>query len=156
MDDATIALYDGLMDVENPRNYEQIFARVDKSQVIIVSGEHDNLYYPGYDPDAEPRTPVDLWAGLDEAGVVAKGEEIRFETPELGAGTYLFTLSGSNDADLYVRLGQAPTLQDYDCRPYKGGSDEVCEVEISAPTPLHVMVSGYAESSEWSLVGAKK
>src|SRR5215471_15475441 len=33
---------------------------------------------------------------------------------------------GTGDADLYVRLGSAPTLSTYDCRPYITGNSETC------------------------------
>ncbi len=149
---AALALVDGLMDTEAPRTYERIFQDIDRSQVVLVSGEQDNEYVPGMDGGGgEP--PPDAWEGLSEGGTVARGEEKRFETPQLAAGTYVFEMRGTGDADLYVRVGTAPTTEVYDCRPYDPDSDETCEVEITTPAAVHVMVRGYASSSDWELTG---
>ncbi len=41
-------------------------------------------------------------------------------------------MSGSGDGDLYVRWGNAPTANAYDCRPYIDGSSELCELQVPA------------------------
>src|SRR5262249_11707597 len=41
----------------------------------------------------------------------------------------------------------APTLDSYDCRPYKGSSDEECAVTLAAGETAFWMVNGYAASS---------
>lgn len=145
---ATMSLVRGLIRYDEPQTYEQIFRNIDRSQVVLVSGEEDNEYVPGGGGDA-----VDRWDGLDENGVVARDAETRFETPTLPAGTYTFELTGTEDADLYVRIGNQPTTALFDCRPYKTGSNERCQVELDAPNVVHVMVRGWASSSEWELVG---
>lgn len=93
---------------------------------------------------------------MSESKSVAKNAEERFETPKLAAGRYVFKMTGSGDADLYVRVGSAPTKTLYDCRPYKYGSKESCAVEITTPAPVHVMVRGWAASSQVTLTGAKE
>jgi hypothetical protein len=93
------------------------------------------------------------WEGLDESGSVTRNQEVRFATPALAAGRYAFEMTGTGDADLYVRVGSAPTTSSWDCRPYAGGSDERCEVTAAAGQAIHVMVHGYAESSTFELVG---
>jgi hypothetical protein len=71
------------------------------------------------------------------------------------AGTYTVKLSGTGDADLYVRKGAEPTASAYDCRPYDGTSDESCEVELAAGETLYVGVNGYADESSVTVsVGA--
>ena len=57
------------------------------------------------------------------------------------------------DADLYVRLGSAPTTSTWDCRPYADGSAESCEVTAAEGQAVHVMVRGYATSSNFELLG---
>ena len=149
---ATMALVRGLMDWENPKTYEQIFGGVDSSEVVLVTGEDDNVYVPGYPNDDQG--PADTaWAGMTEEGTVARHEEQRFETPPLAPGRYRFTLTGDGDADLYLRTGDAPGLDLFDCRPYLNGSDEVCDVSIGSAASVHVMVAGYAASSKFELVG---
>ena len=138
---ATLALLRGLMSYDEPRTYEQIFADVDSAQVIIVSGEQDNTFTPGGGEDPTPG-----WTGLDESGALARGGEVRFETPALAAGRYRFAITGNGDADLYVRIGEAPSARAYDCRPYRSDANETCEVELAADAPVHVMVRGYTDS----------
>lgn len=154
MDDASMALVRGLMSHEAPQTYEQIFEKIDPSEVVIVSGEQDNEYFPGWPGTGEE--PVENWTGLDESATVVKDQEIRFETPTVVAGTYRFELTGTADADLYVRVGEPPTQRLYDCRPYKTGSNETCVVTLTNAATLHVMVRGWADSSEYHLVGNKE
>jgi len=144
MSNATTQLVRALIDHDSPKTYEQIFEKIDQSEVILVSGEQDNKFVPG----AEPGEPAnDAWEGLSDRGSVARGEEKRFTTGVVAAGKYVFELNGDNDADLYVRVGNEPTLTEYDCRPYKSGSKESCAVEINAPTTINVMVQGWKASS---------
>lgn len=149
---STVQFVRGLMDVDQPKTFEQIFAGVDGSQVIIVTGEQDNEFVPGGGEEPE----VEAWQGLEQDGAVAKGEEVRVETPTLPAGAYQFVLSGDNDADLYVRVGNEPTSDAYDCRPYKAGSEELCVVELPAPAKIYAMVQGFATSSNFKLVAAPR
>ncbi len=145
------AFVGGLLDYESPKTFEQMFGGVDSAQVVLVSGEQDNVYVPGY-PNGGGGG-AEEWEGMTASGVVARGAEDRYETPTLPRGRYVFEMSGSGDADLYVRIGEAPTETVYDCRPYRSGSQETCAVDLPSEAQLHVMVRGYAESSEYELVG---
>lgn len=145
---ATMAMFRGLLAYDDPKTYEQIFKDISRSQVVLVTGEHDNAFTPGGGGDPDP-----AWPGLTGAGTLARGETRAFETPTLPAGTYAFELTGSGDADLYVRIGRAPTTSSYDCRPYKTGSNETCEVTLASPSTVHVMVRGYSATSTWELAG---
>lgn len=102
--------------------------------------------------DTEP--PPTGWDGMNESGTVAADAEDHFSTGELEAGTYLFNLSGTGDADLYVRTGAAPTTSSWDCRPYSGGSDEQCTVTLTEAAEVFLMVRGWAASSDYSLQGS--
>ncbi|MCB9548267.1 MAG: PPC domain-containing protein [Myxococcales bacterium] len=152
MADATMALVKGMTRYDSPLTYEQIFRDIDQSQIVLVSGEEDNTFVPG-GGDAEPTS---AWPGLSMDGDVAKNEEIRFETDTLPAGTYRFNMTGTGDADLYVRVGLAPSASEYDCRPYKGGSVEACEITLASPARILGMVRGYAATSTYDLVGEPK
>jgi hypothetical protein len=149
---ATMSMFRGLMKLDDPQTYEQIFRNVDRSQVVLVSGEQDNVFQPG--GVVEPPAPT--WGGLADAGTIARNAEKRFETPTLPTGSYLFTMTGTSDADLYVRTATAPTTTSFDCRPFKTGSNETCRVTLTAPAKLHVMVRGWAASSTYDLTGAKE
>ncbi len=145
MPDATLALMSGLSQFDDPKTYEQMFADIDFREVVLVSGEQDNSFVPGGGGKGEK------WEGMKESGQIARNAEKRFETPVLKAGRYRFELSGSGDADLYVRIGKAPTTATFDCRPFKSGSSEVCEVSLPADAPVHVLVRGFAVSSSYQL-----
>jgi hypothetical protein len=153
MSGATMSLFRGLANHQDPQTYEQIFRSVDRSQVILVSGEQDNTYIPG---GGGGGGGTGTWAGLHEAGTVRKSEAKNYTTPTLAAGTYVFEMTGTNDADLYVRIGRAPTTTSFDCRPYKNGSNETCSVTLPAASEIYVMVRGWAQTSDFDLVGRKQ
>jgi len=150
LSDTSMAMIRGLMAHDSPKTFEQIFKNVDSSQVVLVSGEQDNTFTPGGGGNPTP------WSGLTASGSLARDAEQRWATPTVAAGEYEFTITGTNDADLYVRVGSAPTLTQYDCRPYKTGSNESCRVTLAQPAPIHVMVRGYSSTtSTFNLVGKK-
>ena len=158
MTGATMSIFRGLLAHDNPKTYEEMFRSVDSSQVVLVSGEQDNQYTPGAGPVTPP--PTGTWAGISETGSVTKGEAKNWTTPVLPAGKYSFAMtpngSTGGDADLYVRIGRAPTATAFDCRPYKTGSTEACEVSIAQPTSLFVQIKGYSTgASKYKLVGKK-
>ena len=156
MPSASLALIRGLMDPVAPLTYDEMLSRVDASQVALVTGEEDNTYTPGPGDGA-----VTEWTGMNDAAFVARGEERLYETPLLSAGLYMFTMThdpahAGGDADLYVRMGQRPTTSNYDCRPYRAGSDEECEIQLATPTRLFVVVRGYAgRDSHFRLTGRR-
>jgi hypothetical protein len=148
----TMAMVRGLMKYDDPQTFEQMFRGVDDSQVVLVSGEQDNVYVPGYGEAGE----VDRdWSSFTESGRVAQGEEHHYATPKVPAGEYVVELSGTADADLYVKVGGEPTTDDWDCRPYRAGSDEECAVELNSAASIHVMVRGWASDSEYEVTARK-
>ena len=69
-----------------------------------------------------------------------------------GKTSVVFNISGgSGDADLYVRLGSAPTTASYNCRPYLSGNNETCTLNAPAPGKYYVGVYAYAAYSGVSL-----
>ncbi|MBV8762522.1 MAG: PPC domain-containing protein [Deltaproteobacteria bacterium] len=146
---ATMSMFRGLLSYDNPQTYEQIFTKIDSSQLVMVTGEQDNAFTPGAGGQPQP------WAGLHDQGSLTKGKTKSWTTPTLAAGTYQFDMTGTGDADLYVKVGSAPTTTSYDCRPYKTGSNESCKVTLAQPTTIGVMVRGYATSaSSFTITGA--
>jgi len=149
MSDASLAYIRGFLKFDDPQTYEKIMSSVDASQLNMVTGEQDNTFTPG-----GGGTPVS-WAGLNESGSVAKSAKKSFTTPVLAEGKYEFKMTGTGDADLYVKVGGAPSMTSYSCRPYKTGSNETCQVTLAQPSTIGVMVNGYATSSTFKLVGKK-
>lgn len=57
------------------------------------------------------------------------------------------TSGGSGDADLYVRLGSAPTTSGWDCRPYTSGNNETCAFATPTPGTYYVALRAYSTFS---------
>jgi Bacterial pre-peptidase C-terminal domain len=83
------------------------------------------------------------------SGSLAQGQEFHFYPLSVLSGTRLrVVMSGTNDPDLYVRFGTNPTTSAYDCRPYTGGADETCDLEVPAGQgTAYIMVRGYTAST---------
>jgi serine protease len=65
-----------------------------------------------------------------------------------------FTITGSTgDGDMYVRIGAAPTLSTYNCRPYLTGDNETCTFNAPAAGTYYVGVQAYATYSGVTLTG---
>ena len=62
-------------------------------------------------------------------------------------GVFKANMNGFGDADLYVRFGAAPTLGAFDCRPYKTGALETCNLSVPAgQNQVFVLVHGFTNS----------
>ena len=71
-----------------------------------------------------------------------------------GKTSVVFTISGgTGDADMYVRIGAAPTTSTYNCRPYNTGNSETCTFTPTTATTYYVNVRAYAAYSGVSLKG---
>jgi hypothetical protein len=145
----TMAMFRGLLAYDAPKTYEQIFQQIDDNQLVMVTGEQDNVFTPGSGGEPQP------WAGLSDHGSLAHNQSQSWTTPTIDAGTYEFDMTGTGDADLYVKIGGAPTTSSYDCRPYKTGTNESCTVTLAQPTTIGVMIRGYASSSTFTITGKK-
>ena len=65
-----------------------------------------------------------------------------------------FTITGSTgDADLYVRIGSAPTTATYDCRPYLSGDNETCTFNSPVAGTYYVGVRAFSTYSGVTLTG---
>ena len=95
-------------------------------------------------------TPDPIAAHL--AGTVKKNEEMHLEPITIQAdGELNIALTGSGDADVYVKIGEKPTKSKYDFRPYLDGSNEAGKVKVKKGDTVYVMVRGYSASSEFDL-----
>ncbi len=95
-------------------------------------------------------TPLTL---LNTSSSVAQGAWMHFPVNVPSGKTKMtVTLSGSGDADLYVKQGSQPTASSYHFRPYLDGSAESVTVNQSTNPKLtagtwYVSVNGYTASS---------
>ena len=106
------------------------------------------------DETTDDETTDEPWEGFEVSGSVEQGAEYHYATPELAAGQYMFGLAHDEanpggDADLYVRVGKEPTMDEYDCRPWDTGSDETCDIDLAEGDVIYLMVYGYDEGTNY-------
>jgi hypothetical protein len=71
-----------------------------------------------------------------------------------GATNLSFAMSGgTGDADMYVKLGSAPTDTVYDCRPYQSGNNETCSFAAPGAGTWHVRLKACSTFSGVTLTG---
>ena len=102
-------------------------------------------------------TPTALTNGVPVTGISATtGNSVNFTlVVPAGASNLTFTTSGgTGDADMYVKLGSAPTDTSYNCRPYKSGNAETCTFAAPSAGTYHVRLKAYSSFSGVSLVGS--
>ncbi len=94
--------------------------------------------------------------GQSVPGLSGTAQSVRYYQLSVPAGQSIlsFEMTGSGDADLYVRFGSLPTVDDWDFRPYSGGSDEAVTVNGPQAGVWYVMVRGYSSYSGLELRAA--
>ncbi|ATB40166.1 hypothetical protein CYFUS_005614 [Cystobacter fuscus] len=94
---------------------------------------------------------------LNQTGLAAStGASLSYTLAVPAGKASTFAISGgTGDADLYVRAGAAPTTTTYDCRPYKSGNSETCELPAkTAATTFYISVRAYSTFSGVTLTGS--
>ena len=86
------------------------------------------------------------------SGAASSETFFTYKTPA-DVKTVSFNMSGgTGDADMYVKFGSKPTTSSYDCRPYKSGNTEACNVSAGKEGTYHVMIRGYSAYSGTQIV----
>lgn len=62
------------------------------------------------------------------------------------------TRGGTGDLDLYVKYGQQPTLNNWDCRPWVGGNSEKCNFPSPTPGTYYIMTHAFYSYRDASLL----
>ncbi|PKN54415.1 MAG: hypothetical protein CVU56_26730 [Deltaproteobacteria bacterium HGW-Deltaproteobacteria-14] len=93
----------------------------------------------------EPPAAVPTAMHGEASGALAQGEWLDLGSFEAVAGSFVVTMTGTGDADLYVRQGDVATTALWDCRPYTTGSAESCT--LTAPGTFFVSVRGYTAAT---------
>lgn len=124
-----------------------LYVRVDAAVEWIEQTIGEPLPEPDcseVDRPPSPGTPT----SFNESGSLGEGEQHQLDAVDVQPGTPVrVTMTGSGDADLYVRFAGAPTLDRYDCRPYLESADESCQLTVPAgASQLFVMIDGYTAS----------
>ncbi|KAF7773960.1 hypothetical protein PCIT_a0318 [Pseudoalteromonas citrea] len=127
---------------------EELVLKQSASGLSIIDNTTDPVDPPA-DTPLSNNTPVSGQSGN-------KGSQAYYvlDVPA-GAKTLSFkTSGGSGDVDMYVKHATKPTANSYDCRPYKSGNNETCDISPIQTGKYYVMLSGYAAYSGVSLVAS--
>jgi phosphohistidine phosphatase SixA len=71
--------------------------------------------------------------------------------PECANSLNVIMSGGTGDADLYLRFGNAPTEQVFNCRPYENGNAESCTINSPQAGVWHIGLHAYQTFSGVSL-----
>jgi hypothetical protein len=121
-----------------------LYVRVD----AVVDWIEDTIGEQLPEPDCAGGAALGTPSSFSDSGSLREGEQHQLEAVAVQPGTLVsVTMTGSGDADLYVRFAGAPSLNHYDCRPYLETADEECQLMVPASaSQLFVMVDGYTVS----------
>ncbi len=102
---------------------------------------------------ANPPPPPPVEKEFTAQGELTKDQVMTY-TIEVGpeARNIEVQMTGTNDADLYTRFNEAPSVADYNCRPYKSSANETCDHLKSGGATLEIMVRGYSSASTFELL----
>ncbi len=123
---------------------------------VSLVGDYDTDTTP---PPPPPTDSTELIKGemlVDMEG--SAGDETRFfmDVPA-DASNLTFTMASdagaTGDADLYVKFGSEPTVDDYDCRPFLASSRETCMFDAPSEGTYHLLIRGATNYVTVSLVG---
>ncbi|MEI5637534.1 MULTISPECIES: M4 family metallopeptidase [unclassified Pseudoalteromonas] len=106
---------------------------------------------------AEPTPDEELTNGVPRTGISGAEKQQQFFTLDVPANATnlnFATSGGSGDADLYVRLGQRPTLDTYDCNSTSSTSTESCDITNIQAGKYYVMVEAWNAISDVTLTGS--
>ncbi|GEK10265.1 pre-peptidase C-terminal domain-containing protein [Pseudoalteromonas peptidolytica] len=83
----------------------------------------------------------------DQGGSKGQWQYYTFDVAQGTQSLQISAAGGTGDADLYVRFGQKPTSELYECRPYENGNNELCTITAPAAGQWHIGLYGYAAYS---------
>ena len=107
------------------------------------------------DPEPEP-TPEILINGTSVQAAGTTGHKAYY-TLEVGAQATDLSFvikSGTGDADLYVKFGDVPSSDNFDCRPYEAGNEETCSIDSAQEGTYWVMLHAWETFDGVSLTGS--
>lgn len=82
--------------------YDKMFEGIDRAEVVLVTGEEDNVFRPGMPlGSGGGGGGAGTFTPFEESGTVARATEKAFAY-DVPAGNYVIELAGTGDADVYV------------------------------------------------------
>jgi bacillolysin len=115
-----------------------------------------NLAWQAVGVGLPPQLPTALTNGvalINQAASTGQEKHYYLDVPASRASTFVSS-GGTGDADLYVRVGTAPTTYAYNCRPYLSGNAETCNIAAQTTAQrVYVMLRAYSTFSGVSIKG---
>jgi hypothetical protein len=139
LDDAGFDLAD-LRDLFGDDRFELAYAGDEDALETLAAESYGRLVQSLAGSDDDPDTTVltfDLERNQAGQGTV--------DVPPGRTGAVV-AMHGAGDADLYVAQGRVPTWSDFDCRPYRRGSEERCTFGELTHDELYVLVRGFDDA----------
>lgn len=146
MPSASLALINGLLSLEAPQTYEQMFAGIDQVQVVVVTGEEDNTFRTVV-PAGIVLEPV-----LDEQVELLGPQQRAVVTVSLPAGSYVVSTVGNGEVDLAAHVGAEASFTEFSCSSANPTADEMCVFTVTQPGPVHLLLENHAPSSDVRLL----
>ncbi|STQ91805.1 M28 family metallopeptidase [Iodobacter fluviatilis] len=82
------------------------------------------------------------------SGKLAVGQKQSYGPFKVGAGgDFTAVLSGTGDADLYLRKASAPSTTVFDCKSDGPSSTETCALNLSANGDVYLLLNGYSAAN---------
>ncbi|TQV86538.1 pre-peptidase C-terminal domain-containing protein [Aliikangiella coralliicola] len=168
----------GLMDLfvshgRQPSNSDSDYRSTNSAneEYIEIQNPQAGIWYVTLEPSERSFEYVDLVAtySLDSSTdniltnneplnslSATQGETIQYllDVPALMDELVVTVSGGTGDADLYVRFGEAPTLTEFDCRPWINGNSEVCTIQKPKAGRYFIHLVGYQSFENVTLKGA--
>ncbi len=139
-------------DTEFDQEHALKFARLSAAFVAELAKSESNP--PDEETDPEPDDNA-LENGVAKTGLSAdSGDKLTytFDVPSDATNISITINGGSGDADLYVKLGSEPGNFSYDCRPYKNGNNETCN--MNGGGKYYINIKAYSSFSGVTLTGS--
>ncbi|WP_020405233.1 pre-peptidase C-terminal domain-containing protein [Hahella ganghwensis] len=119
-----------------------------------------SIYNSGVPDSGDPTDPTDPDPGSDDVKTLNDGDVIRnlsatkgnaeyyvMDVPAGSTNLYFRITGGRGDLDMHIKQGSKPSLNNYDCRPYKTTQEEVCYFRAPQPGRYYVMLHAFSNYS---------
>ncbi|MBQ4846684.1 M9 family metallopeptidase [Pseudoalteromonas sp. MMG005] len=73
--------------------------------------------------------------------------------PDNASSLTFSTVGGAGESDMHVKYGSAPTLSDFECRPWKVGTTETCHIRNVKAGTYYIMLSADPSFTNVTLTG---
>jgi len=149
-------LIDPTNNIDNNKSiplYHTFYPNLQNNNTDIVDSDNDGVIDRW---DNCPKTPENSCVNnkgcscelsiIDEKGSVAKNKwKTYYANIDNTYSSFIAKIQNlTEDVDLYVKKGNKPDYNNYDCRPYKGGKrDEVCDLSNNGDTLWYFSIYGY-------------